>query len=108
MPNVRITLIQSCKQFYKECTFKRLSTFLFFPKSNYNKHLFDSLIIDFIVDFSRLSIAKSTEKDLQKIFRLVLKTQALFFNELCKKLFKIKSPNLYCGKSHIEFYNFYQ
>ena len=107
MPNVRITLIQGCGQSYKERTFKRLLTFLSFLKSNYNKRLIDSPIIDFIVNFSRLSIAKSTEKDLQKIFRLVLKTQALSFNRLCKKLFKIGSPNLYCGKSYIKFYNFY-
>ena len=53
-------------------------------------------------------IAKYKEEDLQKILRTVLKVRAPSFDSLCEKLLKARSPHVYCGKSHIECYNFCQ
>lgn len=45
-----------------------------------------------------------TEKDLQQIIQTVLTAQAP--KEACGKRLKAKLPDLYHGKSHIEYYNF--
>ena len=54
--------------------------------------------------------------DLQQIFRIVLKTrphapapQPLVFSDgLCERPLKAKFPELYCGKTYMECYNFIQ
>ena len=61
-----------------------------------------------VVKPSKPPIAKYTEKNLQKILRLVLETQAPSSDGPRKKLLKIRSPDVYYGKSHIECYNFCQ
>ena len=53
-------------------------------------------------------VAKYTEKDLQKILRIVLKARAPPSDGTRKKLLKARSLDIYCGKSHIECYNFCQ
>ena len=53
-------------------------------------------------------IAKYTEEDLQNIFRTVLKTRAHPSDGPHEKPLKARSPDVYCGKSHIECYNFCQ
>ena len=54
------------------------------------------------------SVAKYTEEDLQRIFRTVLEARAPPSDNICEKPFKVRSPDVYCGKSHIECYNFCQ
>ena len=73
------------------------------PEFNYDKAL-----VDPFVGRSTPLIAKYTKKNLQKIFKIVLKAQAPPYNGLYKKLLKARSPGIYCNKSHIESYNFYQ
>ena len=51
-------------------------------------------------------VAKYTEKDLQKIFRTVLKARVPPSDGAYQKLLKARSPDVYCGKFHIESYNF--
>ena len=53
-------------------------------------------------------IAKYTEEDLQRILRTVFKAQASPSDSPREKLLKARSPDVYCGKSHIECYNFCQ
>ena len=53
-------------------------------------------------------IAKYTEEDLQKIFWTVFEAQAPLSDGACKKSLKPRSPDVYCGKFHIEWYNFCQ
>ena len=53
-------------------------------------------------------IAKYTEEDLQRIFQTVLKAWAPPSNGPREKPLKAKLPDVYCGKSHIECYNFCQ
>ena len=61
-------------------------------------------------------MVRYSEADLQQIFRTVLKTrrhasapQPLVFSDgLCKRPWKARFPELYCGKTHIEYYNFIQ
>ena len=56
----------------------------------------------------KLTAAKYTKKDLQKIFKIVIEARAFPLNRTRKKSVKIRSPGVYCGKFHIECYNFYQ
>ena len=49
-----------------------------------------------------------TKKDLQKIFKVVLEAQASSFDGSHKKLLKARSSDVYCDKSHMEWYNFCQ
>ena len=53
-------------------------------------------------------VAKYTEEDLQKILRTVLEARAPPFDGPREKPLKARSPDVYCGKSHIECYNFCQ
>lgn len=78
------------------------------PKFNYDKLSVDSPIADLVVSLFRPFIAKYTKKNLQKIFKIILKTQAFLFNRSCKKSLKARLPNIYFDKCHIECYNFYQ
>ena len=50
-------------------------------------------------------VAKYTKEDLQRILRTVFKAQVLSDNAREKPL-KARSPDVYCGKSYIEYYNF--
>ena len=54
------------------------------------------------------SFAKYTEENLQKILRTVLEAQALPSDGSRKKLLKARLPDVYCGKSYMECYNFCQ
>ena len=105
---VKIILIQGHKHFYKERTSKSFLGSLSFLKSSHDKLSIDSPIIDSIVDSFKFFIAKYIKENLQKILRTVLETRILSSNKLYKKLLKAKSPDVYCGKFHIEYYNFYQ
>ena len=53
-------------------------------------------------------VTKYTEENLQRILRTVLKAQAPPFDGPREKPLKARSSDVYCGKSHMEFYNFYQ
>ena len=53
-------------------------------------------------------IAKYTEKDLQKILRIVLKARAPSSDGPREKPLKARLPDVYCSKSHMECYNFCQ
>ena len=39
---------------------------------------------------------------------MVLEAQVPTFDKPCKKLLKTRSPDMYCGKSYMEYYNFCQ
>ena len=54
-----------------------------------------------------LFVAKYTKEDLQKILKTILKAQAPS-DDACEKLLKARSVDVYCGKSHMECYNFCQ
>ena len=56
----------------------------------------------------RLPIAKYIEKNLQKILITVFEAQVLPFDSSREKSLKARSPDVYCGKSHMECYNFCQ
>ena len=71
------------------------------PKSSYDKTPINPPAIEPL-------IAKYIEEILQKILKTVLKAQAPPSDGSCKKSFKARLPNIYHGKSHIEYYNFYQ
>ena len=51
-------------------------------------------------------IAKYIEKDLQKIFRTVFEAQAPSSDGPHEKPMKARLSDVYCGKSHMEHYNF--
>ena len=53
------------------------------------------------------SVAKYTEKDLQRILRTVLKAWAPS-DGAHEKLLNARLPDVYCSKSHMECYNFCQ
>ena len=53
-------------------------------------------------------VANYTKEDLQKILRTVLEAQAPPFDVSREKPLKAKLPNVYCGKFHMECYNFCQ
>ena len=97
---IRITLIQGRGQSCRECTSEKSLPFL---KSNHNKASVYPL-----VGPSTFLVAQYTEKDLQKILRTILKASASLFDGPREKSLKTRSPDVYCGKSHIEYYNFCQ
>ena len=53
-------------------------------------------------------VAKYTKEDLQRILRTVLEARAPPSDGAREKPLKARSPDVYCGKSHIECYNFCQ
>ena len=57
---------------------------------------------------TELSVAKYTKENLQRIFRTVVKAQALPSDGPREKPLKARSPDVYRGKSHMECYNFCQ
>ena len=57
---------------------------------------------------ARPPIAKYTEEDLQRILRTVLEVLAPSSDGPREKPLKARSPDVYRGKSHIEYYNFCQ
>ena len=61
-----------------------------------------------VVGPSKLLVAEYIKKDLQKILRTVLEAQAPPFDGSCEKSLKARLLDRYCGKSHIEYYNFCQ
>lgn len=62
-----------------------------------------------IVPTATSLILKDTKKDLQQIFNTVLQVQALTtFEKPQNKLLKARSPNVYCERFYIEYYNFCQ
>ena len=107
IPKVRIILIQNCGRHYRKRIFKSFFRFLSPPESNHDKLLVYSPIIDSIIGLFGPSITKYTEKNLQKILKIVLKTQALFDGSY-EKLLKARLADMYYGKFYIECYNFYQ
>ena len=67
-----------------------------------------SPIIDSATGFVRSFVAKYIEKNLQQFLKTVLKAQVLFSDEFCEKFLKARLSDVYCSKSHIEYYNFCQ
>ena len=53
-------------------------------------------------------VAKYIEEDLQRILRTVFEARAPPSDGPCEKPLKARSPDVYCGKSHMECYNFCQ
>ena len=53
-------------------------------------------------------VAKYTEEDLQRILKTVLEARALPSDGIREKPLKARSPDVYCGKSYMECYNFCQ
>ena len=51
-------------------------------------------------------VAKYTEENLQKILRSVIEAQVPSFDGPYEKLLKARSPDINCGNSYIECYNF--
>ena len=72
------------------------------PEFSHDKALVDPAAIS----PSKSPVAKYTEKDLERICRMILEVQAPPFDKPREKLLKAKSSDVYCGKSHIECYNF--
>ena len=74
------------------------------PSLKYNHDNF----IDPIIGLFKPLIIKYPKKDLQKIFKIVLKAQASPFNGPYEKPLKTRLFDVYCSKSYIEYYNFCQ
>ena len=89
---------------YKKRTSKGLLGSSAPPESSHNKVPINSLAID----FSKIFIAKYTEENLHRIFRIVLLAQAPSSNGPREKSLKARLFDVYCDKSHIEYYNFCQ
>ena len=67
-----------------------------------------SPIVNLSAGSVRPPMAKYTEEDLQRILKVVLKAQVPTSDEPREKLLKVRSPDVYCGKFHMECYNFCQ
>ena len=93
-----MTSIRGCERLCRECTSKDLSEFSSLLESSH-----DEISVD---PFAEPLVAKYTKEDLQKILRTVHKTRAPPFDGPREKPLKAKSPNVYCGKSYMECYNF--
>ena len=102
-----MTSIQGSGRFGIKCTFKNLLGSLSILRSNHNNFLVDFLIVYLIIRFFGPLIAKYTEKNLQKILKTILEAQAPSFNSPCEKLLKAISSDIYCDKSHMEYYKFH-
>ena len=72
----------------------------------HDKLLINFIITDLIADLFESFIIKYKKKNLQKIFKIVLKTRVFLSNKLYKKLLKTRSSNIYYSKSYIKYYNF--
>ena len=99
-----MTLIQSYRCLCKERISKNPLKSSLPPESSHNKSSVDL----FAIDYSKSLAPKYKKKDLQKIYRTVLKAQVPSFDKLFEKPLKAKSPDVYCSKFHIECYNFCQ
>ena len=84
----------------QERTFEDLSWSSPLPESSHDKGPIGPLV--------EPHVAKSTEEDLQKILKTVLIAQAPPSDDPRKKPIKPKSPDVYCGKSHIKCYSLCQ
>ena len=104
IPTTRMTSIRGCGCPRKERTSEDPLGSSLSPGSSYDKAPIDPLAVGPF----KLSIAKYTKEDLQKILRTVLETQTLPSNGPREKPLKVISPDVYCGKSHMECYNFCQ
>ena len=100
-PTIRMTSIRGRGCLCRERTSKSPSESSFHPESSHDETPVNPLAIE-------PPIAKYIKKDLYRILRTVLKAQALLSDGAHKKLLKAKSPDVYCGKSHMESYNFCQ
>ena len=71
------------------------------PKSSHDKTLVNPPAV-------KPPVAKYIEEDLHRILRTVFKAQAPPFDNAREKLLKGRLPDVYYGKSYIEYYNFCQ
>ena len=94
-----MTFIQSRRRLCRERISKSPLGSLFPPESSYNKTPVNPPTVKPLV-------AKYLEENVQKILKTVLKVQAPPSDRLCKKPLKTRLPDVYCGKSHMECYNF--
>ena len=93
-----MTSIQSRGRFCRKRTSKGLLGSSSLPESSYNETLVNLP--------AKPPITKYTEKDLQRILRTVLKAWAPPCDGSREKQLKARSLDVYCGKSHMECYNF--
>ena len=101
-----MTLIQSHGCFYKECISEALFKLYLSVELNYKIAI--SPIFDPSAGSIGLLVVKYTKENLQQILKTALEAQVLASNEPCDKLWKPGSPDMYCGKFYIEYYNFCQ
>ena len=70
---------------------------------------YDEAPVDFLAIGSfKPPIAKYIEEDLQKVLKMVLEVRACLSDRPHEKLLKARLPDVYCGKFHMECYNFSQ
>ena len=101
-----MTSVQSRSRLRKERISKAPSEPSLSARSDYKGAI--SPIVDPGAGSVRLFVAKYTEEDLQQILKAVLEAQVPASNEPCEKSLKTRSPDVYCDKSHMEYYNFCQ
>ena len=101
-------LVQVYNCFYKKNFF--IAFFDFFPPFGLDDELSNQLASFSSPNLSviKLFIFKYIKKNLQRIFKTVLETQPLITSKKSQnKPLKAWSPNVYCGKFYMEYYNFY-
>ena len=96
-----MTSIQGHGRLYKKRTSKSLSGSLPPPEPSHDKTSANLPAIESL-------IIKYSKEDLQKIIRIVLKAQAPLSDNVGEKPLKARSPDVYCGKCYMEYYNFCQ
>ena len=96
-----MTSIQGRGRFCRERTSETLLGSSSPPEFSYDKTPANSPAVELLV-------AKYIEKDLQRILKMILEAWAPPSDTFCEKPLKARSSDIYCGKSHIECYNFCQ
>ena len=97
-----MTLIQGHGRFCRKQISKDPLGSLSLPESSHDEAPIDPPAIGFF----KSSITKYTKKDLQKIPKMVLEAQTPSFVGSREKPLKSKSPDVYCDKFYIKYYNF--
>ena len=82
----------------RECTSESLLGSSFLPESSHDKTLANSPAVE-------PPIAKYTKENLQKIFKMIFDARNPPSDGVYEKPLKARSSDVYCGKSHMEYYN---
>ena len=105
----KITLTQGYRRFCRKHLSKDLSRFSSLSGSDYDKFsvtfLLADSIINYVVSFSKIFVAKYIKENLQIIFKTVLIAWSPLSDRLYKKPLKARLLDVYCVKFHIERYN---